>query len=337
MATNDLYTDRLFNLIIKADEGDMNDINNIHNYYSLEDYSLYDYPTDFIKMLNERADQDNPYSLLHLSIMYLLGLGLEKDFTKGIDLLVKSMNLGCSQAYYTMAMLVVTDQVEYTIEYDELLNIAIGMNNSSALVQKGIEYSDIDFKKSSDNYKKAIEFGNDYAIYKLGELYHDNHKYKLAIKYYNQAMNKNVDHAYFNLAVMYREGEGVSVDLTKSKELFKKAMSLGNIKALTCIGSLYEQLDDLDKAKKYYKLGASKDDTFAKYNLALLYKTNNKHKKTIKYLIESAKDGHRQSYNLLVYDYNVTNLNMSDKEIDELLNFHNTFKNFGAYDGFMSR
>lgn len=324
-------------LITKADEKDVKAMNMIHNYYSLEKHMTQDYNNELIQLLTERANQNKPYSLLQLAIMNLLGLGVNKDFDKGIELVKKSINMECSDAYHVMAMLVLTNQTEYEMSYDELITKAINMKNSSAFIQRGIEYSDTNMKKSSEFYKKAIKLDNDYAIYKLAELYHDNEKYKLAIRYYNQAMNKNVHHAYFNLAVMYREGEGVDIDPKKAKELFEKAMEMGNIRAITCIGGIYEEWDDIKKAKEYYKMAIAKNDTFAKYNLGIIYQTEEKHKKAIKCFIQSAKDQHPRSQHLLIYDYNVTNLDMTDEEIDGLLKFHYTFKDFGAYDGFLSR
>ena len=335
MTTNDLNSTDLLNLIIKADEGDSATMNMLHNYYSLEKYMTQKFDDGLIKVLTERANKNKPYSLLQLAIMHLTGLGLEQDFDKGIDLLKKSINAKCSHAYYFMAILVAANQIDYEMTYDELISKAIDMNNSSALVQKGIEYSETNFKKSVEFYKKAIELDNDYAIYKLGELYHDNKKYKLAIKFYRQAMDKNVDHAYFNLGVMYREGEGVKVDFEEAKKLLKKAMSLNNVRAITCIGELHHRSDNFEKAKKYYKLAIAKDDTLAKYNLGIIYETEEKHKKAIKCFIGNAKDGHYESQEKLLYKYNVTDLDMTDDEIDEILAFHNTFKNFGAYDGFL--
>ena len=339
-----MTTQTIYELIIKADEGDKQAMNSIHNYYCLEQDKMESYEAEFIQLLMDRANQNKPYSLLQLALMNILKFKVrntpkdfEQDFHKGIDLLEKSMKAGCSEAYYVMAMLVLMKQTVHEMDYYKLLSIAMDMKNSSAYIQKGTEYSDTDFKKSVEHYKKAIKLDNDYAIYRLGQLYHDNKKYKLAIKYYNLAMDKNVHHAFFNLAVMYREGEGVNVDLVKAKELFKKAMELGNIRAITCIGGLYEGSDDIDKAKKYYKMAIDKNDTFAKYNLGLIYKGDDKHKKAIKCFIDGAKDGHPASEKILIYDYCITKLDMTDKEIDQLLDFHHVFKDFGAYDGFLSR
>jgi len=324
------------NMIIRADDNNNEAINALHNYYCLEKYIGQEHTNELIEFLKERSDQSKPYSLLHLSMVYLLGLGINKDFNKGIELLKNSVDVGCSEAYYLMAILVLTKQIEYEMDYDELISKAMEMKNSSAFIQKGFEYSDTDFKKSSEFFKKAIALNNDTAIYRLGELYHDNKKYKLAIKYYKIAMDKNVHHAYFNLAIMYREGEGVKIDFVQAKKLFKKAMELDNVRAITCIGGLHETSDNIQKAKKYYKLAINKDDTFAKYNLGMLYEKEKKYKKAIKCFIESAKDEHMASQYKLLNDYNVTNLNIIDEEIDELLNFHYAFRNFGAYDGFLS-
>lgn len=334
MTTQNLnFTD----LIMRADDGDMKATNMLHNYYCLEKYMTENYNDELIQLLTERANQNKPYSLLHMAMLYLLGLKLDKDFDRGIELIKKSISVECSEAYYLMAMMVLTNQIEYEMDYNTLMLKAMDMKNSSAFVQAGIEHSDTDFKKSIEFYKKAIKLDNDYAIYKLGELYHDNKKYKLAIKYYIKAMNRNVHHAYFNLAVMHRDGEGMDQDFDKAKELFEKAIAMGNVRAITCLGGIYQEQDNWTEAKKYYKLAINRNDTFAKYNLGLLYREEDKHKKAIKCFIGSARDGHSKSEHLLLYDYCVMDLNMTDEAIDGLLEWHHVFKNFGAYDGFLSR
>ncbi len=326
----------IVDLISRADAGDNNAINKIHNYYCLEKYINQSYEPEQIQIIKKMASENNPYSLIHLSIMYLYGFGLEKNFDKGIKLLKKSINVGCSEAYYLMGILVLTDKTKYELGYNKLLDKAIKLNNSSALMQRGTEYSGTDPKKSSEFYKKAILLGNNYAVYKLGELYHDNRNYKLAIKYYKLAMIKNVHHAYFNLAVMYREGEGMQKNFIFAKELFEKADELGNTRAMTCIGVMYHDQGNLEGAKRYHKLAISKyDDTLSKYNLGLIYKEMGNHKKAIKLFIEAAKTDHKTSKNRLLNWYGLSDLNATDDEIDELLKFHTIIKKFGCYDGIL--
>lgn len=337
MANQNSDSNELIDLITKANEGNVEKMNQFHNRYYFPKYTTQKYDPIVIQFLIESSNENKPYSLLQLALIYLLGLGLEKDFDKGIELLKKSINVKCPHAYFIMAMLVLTEQTDYLMDYDALITKATDMNDSAAFVQRGVEYSVKDFKKSVKYYKKAIELKNDFAIYKLGELYHDNKKYTSAYKYYRLAIKKDIDHAYFNLAVMYRDGEKVDINYTEAHKLFNEAMRLGSIRAITSIGDLYEREGNTKKAKEYYKLAITKDDTFAKYNLGLIYKSEEKYKKTIKCFIQSAKDGHVQSQYELLYNYNVTDLDMTDEEIDDLLKFHYTFRNFGAYDGFLSR
>jgi TPR repeat protein len=328
MVKQKLDPDDLLNLVIESDKGNNKAINMLHNYYSLEKYQFEDFNDGIIKIFMERAIKNNPYSLLQLSIMYYNGLGVPQDFEKGNKLLRQSIDTNCSQAYCVMAILTLTINVEYKMSYEELISNAIKMNNSSAYIQKGNDYHNNDFKKSMGFYKKAMKLHNDYATYMIGELYHDYKKYKKAIKYYQKAIDKKVHHAYFNLAVMNRDGEYYNKDYDKAIILFKKAMVLGNTKSYTSIGQIYHAQGNLEKAKKYHKLGIKKNDTKAKYNLGLVYKDEKKYKKTIKCFIESAKDGLPIAKHVLTYDYNVTNLNITDDEIDELLEFRNLFHNY---------
>ena len=136
---------------------------------------------------------------------------------------------------------------------------------------------------------KAIKLNNSYSMYKLGELYHDSTDYDTARKYYLVAIKLNNKHAYLNLAVMYRDGEGCSVDCDKALDLLNRSHQLGNNRAMTCIGKIYQNQNNITKAKQCYKIAIEKnDDTLANFNMGIIYQHENKHKKAIKHLLKSA-------------------------------------------------
>ena len=320
----------------KANNGDKNAINELHNHYMNEKDGLLVYDDELIEFYKKGAKENKPYSLFHLGIMYCTGNGVEEDINKMVELFDASIKLGCSQAYVYMSIVLTKYDIKYDKDPMELLETSIKMNNSNGYVHKAIYVLEINPKESIKLFKKAIKLGNTYATYKLGVTYHDNKQYKKAIKFYKLAMDKNIHHAYFNLATMYLYGEYVKKDESKALELFTTAHNLGNDCAIISIGKIHQDSGDIDKAKECYQMSIDSDgDGIAHYNMAMIYKDENDHKNAIKHFIESAKTGHPVSSRILVYDYNVMNNNMTDEAIDDLLEWHNKMKYFGAYDGFM--
>jgi TPR repeat protein len=93
----------------------------------------------------------------------------------------------------------------------------------------------------------------------------------LARKYYKKACKKNHQHSLFNLAVIYKEGEGVTKNENKAIKLFKRSMNLGNIKALNNLGAIYCDRGDYYEGKKFYKQAMQQGCPLASYNLGKLY------------------------------------------------------------------
>lgn len=56
--------------------------------------------------------------------------------------------------------------------------------------------------------KKGIELEHSNSVYRLGQYYHDNIDFISAKKFYKNGCKFTNNNSYFNLAVMYREGDG---------------------------------------------------------------------------------------------------------------------------------
>lgn len=143
-----------------------------------------------------------------------------------------------------------------------------------------------DWKKAEEYYEKAIEKEYILAMYHLGKLYQENRLstinpgnvvisknktkelslYRKAAKFYSkealQALvtesNSNID-ACIHLAEMYELGEGLTKNMSRAMEFYKKASELGSKNAAFYLGQLY-QIDheevkkDTNQAIKYYSL-----------------------------------------------------------------------------------
>lgn len=313
----------------------------LHNHYINEKYELLDYNESLIEFYKSGAEENKPYSLFHLGLMYCCGSGVEENLETTVKLFKASMEAGCSQAYVYMASLVQNHGVEYEMTFnmtcEQLVDKGMDMGNSNAYIHKAIYISKTNHEESIKLLKYAIELNNTYAIYQLAEIYHNAKKYTQSIKYYNLAVDKNIDRACFDLATIYMTGEGVPVDKIKALELFTKAHELGNPMAIISIGKINEDFGNIKRAKECYQFAIDRDgDGIAHYNMGLLFQNENKHKQAIKNFIESAKTDYPSSKKILIYDYGIIKLEMTDIEIDDLLTLHKKIKNFGAYDGIMS-
>lgn len=319
-------------LINKANEGNLDAQIQLHDLYYDHQDAKQEFNDDLISFYEKGANENKPYFVYYYGMMCYLGYGVERDKEKGIELIKKSMEYKCSQAYYMMAIFHLMDLCHFST-YNELLEQAMNMNNANAYIESARDYdSQKDSKMTIKHYKKAIELGSAYAIYKLGEYYHDHNNYNLAKKYYKNAITKNIHHAYFNLAIMYSHGEGFKTNDEKALELYKKAIELGNTRAMVNVASYYENNNRRSDAKKLYKMAIEQDkDPMAYYALGQIYVDEKKIKKAIKLFIAGAKE---DSYDcrVMAMRMGVLSLDWDDKEIDAYVKFYDSIKYFGASD-----
>ncbi|AYV77865.1 MAG: tetratricopeptide repeat protein [Edafosvirus sp.] len=310
----------------KANNGDVESMNKLHVLYYYETHLLQNFNDKLIEFYQSGADK--PYSSYQLALFELNGLNDKPiNFEKGIELLKKSMELGCSQAFVYMAMLKANKMTDYG-NYNELLETGMKMKNSNAFLLMAEDTTSK--KKKVEYYKRAIDLGHTGTYYYLGQFYHDNDELKLAKKYYLLGTKANDKHCYFNLGVMMREGEFFEKDTDKAIKLFQDSFELGNVKAATCIGSIYQDEDDMENAEKYYKLAIDKDEMVACHNLGNIYNDDKKYKEAIKLYIKGALLGHLECMKKLsLFGVNVTS---SEEDIDKVIAMRELFKGFGCMD-----
>ncbi len=317
----------------KADQGDVTAANTLHTYYAEEKDMLQTFDQEHITFYRIGANERKPYSLYMYAVMHFHGFGVPTDYSIGTELLKLSLEAGCSQAYFLMAELVnhgLDNPCE--MDHDTMMKKSMELNNSNAFVSAGTN-----LKEEGDDdgaikcFQKAISLGNNYALHELAQVYHDAGTFGKAKQLYERACANSIGCSYFNLGVMYREGEGVPKDMAKTMELFEKARELGDVKAVTSIASIYMDRGEYDVAMPYLKEAVAKDDPLGIYNMGLLYKQNGKHKLAIKMFIKGVEVGNEKCVGVL-QRYGVTRLDMTDKEIDDLLKIRKMFSHFGCID-----
>lgn len=160
--------------------------------------------------------------------------------------------------------------------------------NPQAMFELASFYKEImcDISKAVEWYEKSAAGNCGRAAYQLAVYYDEgwtcngcmfcgNDKEK-AINLYTKAVDLGIAEAASNLAVIYRNGDGVTKDEKKAFELYQKAAELGDTLAINALamyymtGEVVEKKDE-EQAFKYFQQAADKGNAGAMYNVALCY------------------------------------------------------------------
>ena len=114
---------------------------------------------------------------------------------------------------------------------------------------------------------KRVEVNDATAINDLGSAYREGtgmmglqRNYKKANKLFLRAGELGCAHAYKNLAVAYRQGEGVERDLKKGEYYYALAAMGGNLTARYNLGLFEAREGNADRAVKHWMIGAEAGD-----------------------------------------------------------------------------
>ncbi|EGB07629.1 hypothetical protein AURANDRAFT_27530 [Aureococcus anophagefferens] len=146
----------------------------------------------------------------------------------------------------------------------------------------------MDCKKAIRQSRPAADQGDVQAQYTLGNFLSDHGKeledrgeheesiaaYEESVRYLTLAAAQNYGEAQHNLALAYAEGRGVEQDLAATvPKLYERAADLGNVRAMTELGTFYVNGDGvkLDKRKgmALTRTAADRGFAMAQHNLAV--------------------------------------------------------------------
>lgn len=199
-------------------------------------------------------EPDNAAPFIKLSELFLL----TKEYDKSHFFADKaiSINLNVAEPYYYKGIAF----LEETDTASALLNLRIASNidtnNFAANMQIGVIYYESNDSISEIFLKKALKSQpeNASALYYLGMLYQDNKKFDQALEVYSLLFNneKANKRAYYNSAYIYL----VELqDYQSAEEMFKYAIDADPkfVEAVYNLGRTYEEMGDLQLARKYYE------------------------------------------------------------------------------------
>ncbi len=257
---------------------------------------------------NKASEMGDSWAQYLLANMYMIGKGVSQDINKAINLYTDSAKQGHKNAQFNLGLICESNKF-----YQEALYWYIkaaeqehkdAMFNLANMYQEGKGIPK-DMKKAIGLYTQAANLGNVKAPFNLGLICESNKAYEKALYWYIKAVELENTDAMFNLANMYQEGKGIPKDMKKAIGLYTQAANLGNVKAQSNLGIIFDISNLYESAIYWYTKAAESKDVDAIFNLALMYYkgrgVNRDVTKAIDLYTQGAKLGHvRSQYNLAV-------------------------------------
>ncbi len=178
------------------------------------------------------ADNGFSFGQNRVSRLYRLGKGTKKDVNKAVEYMALAVkdNPGWSKEY--VKLLLSTNVPAYWIKAYEYASQFPEDDYMIASISKMLEIgkgTEKDVDKSIEYMAKAMDLNNKWLLPYVDLLLRtgDPNNQKIA---FNLCSNRSSDNPAIigRLARMYRDGTGVTVDLTKAKQLMEQAANLGN-------------------------------------------------------------------------------------------------------------
>lgn len=152
------------------------------------------------EVINSRATFGPAYMTL-APIYEKGGYGVEKDAVKAFETWKNLANLGD----------------------------AVGQLETGGCYKNGVGVNK-DKQKASEYFKKSADKGNEIAMYELSTIYIDENKYSEAIDLLEKSGMKGFNFAYYSLGDMYYRGNGVAQSYGKAYDYFTKGIGDSNCK-----------------------------------------------------------------------------------------------------------
>lgn len=233
--------------IYSSDKYNISDLNKSNKYYA---QALSGY---------EKAEEENSNATAEyrIGLIYLNALGVEQNVDKAINWLEKSTLNGHASAAYKLAV-----------------------------IYENGDLTSQDNEKSFLYYQISAELDNPYACYKLGNIFLKKSDISQAIKYFEQAADKNISHAWYRLGQIYSDEQYGVLDAEKSNACFSKALQQyisdynDNPDSFTAyrIGQMYLEAkgtnQDISQTINWFEKSVQLDNPDAAYQLGYIYKSD---------------------------------------------------------------
>lgn len=214
---------------------------------------MFPYENAYQKSVDMRS-----YIWYRIGKMHCYGLGIQQDYEKAFEWLLKSAEEGNRFAQYSLG------------------NLYYYGNGT-----------DKDLSQAFQWYMKSAEQGQPYAAYAAAQMYNKGEyvsKDDQAQKYYKQALagfleleskNQADDNLFYKMGIMYKNGLGTDIDMDKAINYFMRSAELNNTNAKRTLSLEYisgEYLEqDIEKGLEMLTECADRGDTLSCYKLGKIY------------------------------------------------------------------
>ena len=230
-------------------------------------------PEKSVEWFEQGIRQGDKRATINLGRFYLLGIGVEQDTFKGMQMLEKYDNHGL--ASYLLAQ--VYDGVigyDVPINYPKALEYyLLAEKNKQDLPNKDLmtlynnigtlynAHEDIptNYVEAQKYLTKAAEMGLPHAMYGLANLHGFKGDKKQAFKWYLKAAENGLIDAYYYVGNAYKRGEGVQQDSQKALKWLELAAEFQMRDAAWELAKIYQEglgnvPQNLEKAQEFYLL-----------------------------------------------------------------------------------
>jgi TPR repeat protein len=230
------------------------------------------------------AKQGNVVCQREFGRMLVLGTGVPQDTRRGLDFLERAANNGDTTAQLFLAECYAGQHAGVTPDAERMVDflwLAAGRDVPEAFAKIAFCYEEgLGLAKDTTLavrwYQQALDRGYAQAAINLGHCYavgrgvpQDQRK---AFELYQRAADLNLPLGHYNLGVAYALGEGVAIDEQRAFTHFQIAAQAGLMRAQYNLGVSYEEgrgtEADLPKAYHWYRLAAEQGDDNACVALA---------------------------------------------------------------------
>lgn len=277
-------------------------------------------PEKSVEWFEQGIRQGDKRATINLGRFYLLGIGVEQDTFKGMQMLEKYDNDGL--ASYLLAL--VYDGVigyKVPINYPKALEYyLLAEKNKQDLINEDLmtlynnlgtlynAHEDIptNYVEAQKYLTKAAEMGLPHAMYGLANLHGFKGDKKQAFKWYLKAAENGLIDAYYYVGNAYKRGEGVQQDSQKALKWLELAAEYQMRNAAWELAEIYQEgvgnvPQNLEKAQEFYLLAKESGDNVERSMQQL--QSRLAVRDDFDALLERAKEGNLEAQNDLAIAY----------------------------------
>lgn len=236
------------------------------------------------------ADRNESEAAASIGLMYMNGEGVPRNIKEALRYLEIAAKKNNTSAIYNIAVIYynglgapeIPQDVQKAKSYFEM---GAALNDPECIEKLGIMYFigdgvEKDYAQSFKLFKKSQESGSQLSFFYLGRFYENGlggapHDDKLAVQYYQNAVNKGYLFAFTNLGYMYEYGKGVKQSMKMAVGCYQKGVDAGDPDACVLLGTLYETgngvKQDFEKAVMLFQQAVEKHSPTGMLHLAQLY------------------------------------------------------------------